>query len=213
MKQAAGPLLLLGACRIHSALGANHRESPCSRGAEGTTQGARPSEEGWDRSQCRCKAQAPWSHPAPLRFHYDSLRFHYGSFTVLLRFLYGLLRPITPLLRLHDYRVPEEKKKQSKNEVEAGGSSSLPARVLGGRLGRGFPLSCARIAVSPAQLVQGFPRRQRSGIQSKNGRPHHDSAIPTGQKSACWMPMISLSWASATSLATHTGGDHADHTG
>ena len=65
MRWAAGPLLLLGACRIHTALEANHRESPCGRGAEGTTQGARPSEEGWDRSQCRYKAQAVWSHPAP----------------------------------------------------------------------------------------------------------------------------------------------------
>ena len=58
---------LLGACRIHIVLGANHRESPCGRSAEGTTQGARPSEEGWDRSQCRCTAQALWSHPAPRR--------------------------------------------------------------------------------------------------------------------------------------------------
>ena len=53
MKSAAGPLLFLGACRIHLALWANHRESPCGRGAEGTTQGARPSEEAWDRSECR----------------------------------------------------------------------------------------------------------------------------------------------------------------
>ena len=65
MKWAGGPLLLLGACRITYVLGANHRESPCGRGAEGTPQGARPSEEGWDRSACRCKAQALWSHPAP----------------------------------------------------------------------------------------------------------------------------------------------------
>ncbi len=103
MKWAAGPLLLLGACRIHIALEANHRESPCGRSAEGTTQGARPSEEGWNRSQCRYKAQALWSHPAPLRFRYGSLRSHYGSFTVPLRFLYGSLRPITPLLRLRAY--------------------------------------------------------------------------------------------------------------
>ena len=53
MKWAAGPLLFLGACRIHTALEAKHRASPCGRGAEGTTQGARPSEKGWDRSQCR----------------------------------------------------------------------------------------------------------------------------------------------------------------
>ena len=65
MKWATGPLLFLGACRITYVLGANHRESPCGRSAEGTTQGARPSEEGWDRSDCRCKAQAPWSHPTP----------------------------------------------------------------------------------------------------------------------------------------------------
>ena len=65
MKWAAGPLLSLGACHIHIALEANHRESPCGRSAEGTTQGARPSEEGWDRSECRCKAQALWSHPTP----------------------------------------------------------------------------------------------------------------------------------------------------
>ncbi len=46
MKRAAIPLLFLGACRIHEHC-ANHGESPCGRGAEGTTQGARPSEEGW----------------------------------------------------------------------------------------------------------------------------------------------------------------------
>ncbi len=65
MKSAAGPPLFLGACRITYVLGANHRESPCGRGAEGTTQGARPSEEAWDRSECRCKAQALWSGMAP----------------------------------------------------------------------------------------------------------------------------------------------------
>ncbi len=95
MKWAAGPLLFLGACRIHIALEANHRESPCGRRAEGTTQGARPSEEGWDRSQCRYKAQALWSHPAPLRFRYGSLRNHYGSITVPLQLItarYALLR-------------------------------------------------------------------------------------------------------------------------
>ncbi len=53
MKWAPGPLLFLGACRITYVLGANHRESPCGRGAEGTPQGARPSEEGWDRSEYR----------------------------------------------------------------------------------------------------------------------------------------------------------------
>ena len=96
MKWATGPLLFLGACRIHSALEANHRESPCGRRAEGTTQGARPSEEAWDRSQCRYKAQALWSHPAPLRFRYGAitvpLQFPYGSFTAcyaLLRLCYG----------------------------------------------------------------------------------------------------------------------------
>ena len=68
MKSADSPLLLLGACRITYVPGEIHRESPCGRSAEGTTQGARPSEEGWDRSECRCKAQAPWSYPAPRRF-------------------------------------------------------------------------------------------------------------------------------------------------
>ena len=63
MKWAAGPLLFLGACRIHIALEANYRESPCGRGVEGTTQGARPSEDGWDRSECRCKAQAHFEPP------------------------------------------------------------------------------------------------------------------------------------------------------
>ena len=65
MKSATGPPLFLGACRIHLALWANHRESPCGRGAEGTTQGARPSEEGWGRSECRGKAQALWSGMTP----------------------------------------------------------------------------------------------------------------------------------------------------
>ncbi len=76
---------LLGACRIHIVLGANHRESPCGRSAEGTTQGARPPEEGWDRSQCRCTAQALWSHPAPRRIRDASAtatrRLHDGSTT------------------------------------------------------------------------------------------------------------------------------------
>ena len=63
MKWAPGPLLFLGACRIAYVLGANHGESPCGRSAEGTTQGARPSEEGWDRSECRCKAQAYFEPP------------------------------------------------------------------------------------------------------------------------------------------------------
>ena len=53
MKSATGPLLFLGACRIRLALWANHRASPCGRGAEGTTQGARPSEEDRGRSECR----------------------------------------------------------------------------------------------------------------------------------------------------------------
>ena len=43
MKWAAGPLLLLGACRIHEHCGLTIENG---RGAEGTTQGARPSEEG-----------------------------------------------------------------------------------------------------------------------------------------------------------------------
>ena len=90
MKWAAdSPLLFLGACRIHSALEANHRESPCGRRAEGTTQGARPSEEGWDRSQCRYKAQAALepsrSITVPLRFVTEPLRFLYSSLTVSLR--------------------------------------------------------------------------------------------------------------------------------
>ena len=43
MKSAAGPLLLLGACRIHEHCGLTIENG---RGAEGTPQGARPSEEG-----------------------------------------------------------------------------------------------------------------------------------------------------------------------
>ena len=62
MKWATSPLLFLGACRIHEHC-AHHGESPCGRGAEGTPQGARPSEDGWDRSECRCKAQAYFEPP------------------------------------------------------------------------------------------------------------------------------------------------------
>ena len=62
MKWATSPLLFLGACRIHEYC-AHHGESPCGRGAEGTPQGARPSEDGWDRSACRCKAQAYFEPP------------------------------------------------------------------------------------------------------------------------------------------------------
>ena len=113
---------LLGACRIHIVLGANHGESPCGRGAEGTTLGARPSEEGWDRSECRCKAQALWSHPATRRIR-DSYATHPRQ-----------LRDASAIAtrRLHDYGAPEEKKKQeyiqSKNEVEAG--ETLPSLPL-----------------------------------------------------------------------------------
>ncbi len=143
MKWAPGPLLFLGACRIHIALGANHRESPCGRSAEGTTQGARPSEEGWDRSQCRYKAQALWSHPAPLRFRYGSLRSHYGSFTVPLRFLYGLLRPITPLLRLHDYGGRGRRKNSSaynqRTRLRPGADPLFLPGCSGGRLRWGSP--------------------------------------------------------------------------
>ena len=77
----------------------NHRESPCGRGAEGTPQGARPSEEGWDRSQCRFdKAQAlepSRSITVPLRTQYrslsDPLQLPYSFFTAR----YALLRPCT----------------------------------------------------------------------------------------------------------------------
>ena len=99
MKWAAGPPLFLGACRIHIALEANHRESPCGRRAEGTTQGARPSEEGWDRSQCRYKAQALWSHPAPLRFHYGSITVRYEAITDPLQIPYSFITARYALLR------------------------------------------------------------------------------------------------------------------
>ncbi len=52
MKSATGPLLFLGAA-AYVRTGGFSVDSPCGRGAEGTTQGARPSEEGWDRSECR----------------------------------------------------------------------------------------------------------------------------------------------------------------
>ena len=100
MKSAADPLLFLGACRIHTALEAKHRASPCGRRAEGTTQGARPSKEGWDRSQCRCKAQALWSHPAPLRFRYGAIT---DPFQILYNSLTASLRLVTPLYWLRAY--------------------------------------------------------------------------------------------------------------
>ncbi len=160
MKSSDSPLLFLGACRIHIALEANHRESPCGRGAEGTTQGARPSEEGWDRSQCRYKAQALWSHPAPLRFRYGSLRSHYSSFTVPLRFLYGSLRPITPLLRPRAYtrRNPADNDIQSK--------AAPPPRGKAGKR----PPACACIAVPRSRLVQRFPRHTSQGRCSRRGQ-------------------------------------------
>ena len=95
MKSAPGPLLFLGACRIKYVLGANHGESPCGRGAEGTTQGARPSEEGWDRSNCRCMAQAPWSHPAQRRMRDGCATASDGSATAKRR-----LRACKPRIRL-----------------------------------------------------------------------------------------------------------------
>ena len=52
MKSATGPLLFLGAA-AYVRTGGFSVDSPRGRGAEGTTQGARPSEEGWDRSECR----------------------------------------------------------------------------------------------------------------------------------------------------------------
>ena len=92
MKSANSPLLFLGACRITYGLGAHHGESPCGRGAEGTPQGARPSEEGWDRSECRCKAQALWSHPAERRIRDGSSRLCHGSVAALPRLCHGSSR-------------------------------------------------------------------------------------------------------------------------
>ncbi len=129
MKWAAGPLLFLGACRIHIALEANHRESPCGRGAEGTTQGARPSEEGWDRSQCRYKAQALWSHPAPLRFRYGSLQFLYSFITAryaLLRHCYGFV-PTPTKIRLISVTMPRSPHTGGR-VPHGGGDATAPRR-------------------------------------------------------------------------------------
>ena len=56
MKWATGPLLFLGACRIHEHWGLTTENPPVAGALREPPQGARPSEEGWDRSQCRCKA-------------------------------------------------------------------------------------------------------------------------------------------------------------
>ena len=187
MKWAAGPLLFLGACRIHTPLEAKHRASPCGRGVEGTTQGARPSEKGWDRSQCRYKAQAVWSHPAPLRFRYGSLPIHYRSFTVPLRFLYGLLRPITPLLRPHDYggrgrrknsnaynqRKPRPSPKRGAGGAAPTGGTACPpvSKTLeggpGGTTAQAKPIPPLKDGAS--QIKTPFPKRGAGGAAPAGG--------------------------------------------
>ena len=128
--------------------------------------GQDPPRKGWDWSQCHYKAQALWSHPAPLRFRYGSLRSHYGSFTVPLRFLYGLLRPITPLLRHRAYTHRNPADWRNENTIKGGAAPvpkgecrepDVPPGRAKGRLGSGSKRAEAskQRPILPPSRVQG----------------------------------------------------------
>ncbi len=102
MKWVLSPLLFLGACRIHEYC-ANHRESPCDRGAEGTSP-RRIAFRGTMRLE-RMPFRDRLFGAIPL--HYgsvtDPIQIPFRSFTTPLQLHYGSLRPITPLYWLRAY--------------------------------------------------------------------------------------------------------------
>ncbi len=127
----------------------NHRESPCGRSAEGTTQGARPSEEGWDRSECRFETSSlelSRSATAPRRFRDASAT---GT------------RPIrdasaTAARHNRDASVPAHPEIRLTNLTTYNQRARLP-------LGGTFP---------PLPSGQGQPRKRVSTRQVRRLRPH-----------------------------------------
>ena len=102
MKSADSPLLFLGACRIHSVLEANHRESPCGRGAEGTSSRriAFRGTMGPEPMPFRDKLLgAIRLRHGSLRLHYGSSQLSYGSVPPCYAFCYGSV-PTNPEIRL-----------------------------------------------------------------------------------------------------------------
>ncbi len=179
-KWAPGPLLFLGACRITYVLGANHRESPCGRGAEGTPQGARPSEEGWDRSECRCEASSLERD--------GSITIRYGSITVPLQILYSSiaapLRLVTPYYAFCYGSMPENPEIRLTNltTYNQRGRLTCPQRRMqgtrcstgrcGGKVKKRVPTRQAtkRRPILPPSRVQGAqppPGVQRVPLYSK----------------------------------------------
>ncbi len=73
-------------------------ENPPVAGAWGTSPGPQPSEEGWDRSDCRCEAGSL----EPSR----SITVRYGSITDPLQILYSFITARYALLRLCTGSVP-----------------------------------------------------------------------------------------------------------
>ncbi len=171
MKWAPGPLLFLGACRITYVLGANHRESPCGRGAEGTSLGARPSEEGWDRSECRCKASS--LEPSGYATHPRQLR---DSSTTAPRRLRDGSTTTGRRGRRKSRNTYNQRKRPKPGEPcpsrrKAGKRPSVPAPVLGGRLGRGFspvPPTSEGGAGGIAASATANRRQSKSAHQSRN---------------------------------------------
>ncbi len=147
-----------------SALEAKHRESPCGRGAEGTPRGARPSEEGWDRSDCRCKAQALWSHPAPLRFRYGAIT---DPFQILYNSLTASLRPITPLywLRAYTHQNPADTRNNIHSKATPSPSGE-PSRLC--PWGQGQPRKRVRRATFSPGAPPHLPK-QGAGAQPLPG--------------------------------------------
>ena len=102
MKSAAGPLLFLRACRIHSALGLTTENPPCGRDAEGTSPRriAFRGTMGPEPMPFRDKLLgAIRLRHGSLRLHYGSSQLSYGSVTPCYAFCYGSV-PTNPEIRL-----------------------------------------------------------------------------------------------------------------
>ena len=153
---------LLGACRITYVLRANHRESPCGRGAEGTPHGARPSEKGWDRSDCRCKAgclELSRSITAPLRFVTEPLQFLYRSFT-------ASLRPVTPYYAFYYASVPANPEIRLASVTTNNQRPNLPPAnpPIPSLDHREVGMGVSRLALDPTSL------RRRAGVERNSGK-------------------------------------------
>ena len=93
MKSATGPLLFLGACRIHEHWGLTMESPPVAGALREQPEGQDPPRKGWGRSQCRCMAQAPWSRPRSVAERDGSVTVGHGSGTAVTRLCHGLSTP------------------------------------------------------------------------------------------------------------------------